>query len=110
MTKPLCVMGKLCIKHRNIIHGKEAEELRCGIEDIIINGREGDHDEWTWQDGLRKLLDTTDAGDSLAYLEAINGSRGCDIEGCEHHANESCPCSHPPGDSGVCAGCNCCDL
>ena len=53
-----------CDYHAGQTHGHEAEELRRGIEDILKNT--------DWKDirsELQRLLDETDARDSLAYLE-----------------------------------------
>jgi hypothetical protein len=53
-----------CARHAGQQHGLEAEELRHGVEDILRNT--------DWKDmraELQRLLDETDARDSLAYLE-----------------------------------------
>lgn len=57
-----CVIGKRCAKHMDSVHGHEAEELRSGIEKIIESG-----DVTVYE--LQRLLDDTDARDSLAFLE-----------------------------------------
>lgn len=70
MRKPVLngcrINGRPCSRHGGVIHGCEAEELRAGIEKLIEIGL-GD-------EGLRgclqRLLDRTDARDSLAFLEA----------------------------------------
>lgn len=50
--------------------GKEAEELRAGIENLIAIRGKGDGDVGDWfVDQLQKLLDETDARDSLKWLE-----------------------------------------
>lgn len=53
-----------CPVHSYATHGKEAEELRQGIERAL---NEEDFDMMA--DDLRRLLDGVDARDSLAYLE-----------------------------------------
>jgi len=75
-----------CPVHSWQRHGKEAEELRKGVEDLLtkvdssVKGRaeicrcEGlavdMYEAYTeLRDGLRSLLETVDARDSLAYLE-----------------------------------------
>lgn len=62
-----------CPEH-GFIHGKEAEELRKGIENIIRKGewRQNTHDVLC---SLQKLLDTVDARDSLAWLESHEDHR-----------------------------------
>lgn len=72
MTKPACpIYSAVCPEH-GFVHGAEAEELRAGIERLI---KEADMDP---DDGVRRtvaselqsLLDSVDARDSLAFLEA----------------------------------------
>jgi hypothetical protein len=46
-----------------MIHGREADELRNGIEDMIESGCRDSR-------ALMHLLERVDARDSLAYLEA----------------------------------------
>lgn len=67
--------GSGCLVH-GVVHGQEAERLRAGIEALLK--REG-QDRWAWEaslelaelrQGLRRLLDDVDAGDSLAHLES----------------------------------------
>lgn len=53
----------MCTVHGNVEHGREAEELRSGIEELI---REGDQVSVTQ---LQRLLDEVDARDSLAFSE-----------------------------------------
>ncbi len=66
--------GIECVMHAWQKHGKEAEELRKGIEDVI-EGWAGLTTGCTQEDvdsilfELRKLVDKVDARDSLAYLE-----------------------------------------
>lgn len=99
-----CVIGVPCEKHHGAVHGREAEELRKGIEKVlaqtVVDGTCPDV-----LDELQRLLDDVDARDSLAFLEATT----CVIAGCLHHAHPDCPCGHPPGTVGACGGCNCCD-
>lgn len=63
-------MSKSCTVHGDVAHGGEAEELRKGIESII--DRAARCARWEMDDvlaALRKLLDETDARDSLAFVE-----------------------------------------
>jgi hypothetical protein len=60
--KHQCVIGKPCAEHDGMVHGKEAEELRRGIEELIAGGGPTTID-------LMRLLERVDARDSLAYLE-----------------------------------------
>lgn len=59
------IKGEGCARHAGQKHGAEAEELRRGIEDILRNT-----DPKYLRTELQRLLDETDARDSLAYLEA----------------------------------------
>lgn len=61
-----CQIGKRCRKHDHQIHGQEAEELRKGIEEFIESGPSSRRSRVA----LRKLLDSIDARDSLAFREA----------------------------------------
>jgi hypothetical protein len=54
-----------CPVHAYQRHGKEAQELRAGIEELLS----GTKLFYSWKDALRALLDRVDARDSLAYLE-----------------------------------------
>jgi len=56
-------IGEECPVHSYAEHGKEAEELRVGIEDAL-----NQPPEWL-ESELRGLLDRVDARDSLAFLE-----------------------------------------
>jgi len=70
-----------CARHADQVHGKEAEELRAGIEQILQNTADFRLGQPTaFEDvpasvivGMRRslqfLLDHIDARDSLAYLE-----------------------------------------
>ena len=58
------VYSSYCAEH-GFIHGREAEELRRGIQEILQSNTS--EDEWDWK--LQDLLDRVDARDSLAYLE-----------------------------------------
>jgi hypothetical protein len=60
-----------CAVHDGSIHGREAEELRSGIEKIIIAGETSADDEQATDvyDALITLLDRVDARDSLAFSE-----------------------------------------
>ena len=63
-----CVVGVPCEKHGGAVHGREAEELRKGIERISkdLADCEDDHDREQVRHALRELLDDVDARDSLA--------------------------------------------
>lgn len=56
-----------------MVHGREAEELRKGIEKILADYPEEPEDgRYTYYDhreALRRLLDEVDARDSLAFSE-----------------------------------------
>lgn len=78
MPKPryrCAINGRPCTEH-DFVHGREAEELRKGIENIIAGKSDiyvnfEDRVDWDEvKDALQRLLDKTDARDSLAYLEA----------------------------------------
>jgi hypothetical protein len=63
-------IGEECPVHHYAKHGKEAEELRQGIDKILMSGLGCfDRDCDQYPDALRELLDKVDARDSLAYLE-----------------------------------------
>lgn len=63
------LVGAECPVHHFAKHGKEAEELRAGIQKMIADGANEDTQAVEVHDELSKLLDEVDAGDSLAYLE-----------------------------------------
>ena len=72
-----CVVGARCDRHGGAIHGKEAEELRSGVEQILRNTADvREHEASFVLPELRKallfLLDHVDARDSLAFREATN--------------------------------------
>jgi hypothetical protein len=58
-----------CPVHGNAVHGKEAEELRAGIELILGDMPEDTED---LQAALQGLIDHTDARDSLVFTENLN--------------------------------------
>jgi hypothetical protein len=60
-----CVIGKPCPEHDNAVHGREAEELRAGIEKLISESAGSSVTDRQ----LHRLLDRTDARDSVAFLE-----------------------------------------
>lgn len=62
-----CTMKNFCLVH-NFTHGKEAEELRVGIQEIVDTCEYYDN----ILDRLQDLLDSVDARDSLGYLETQN--------------------------------------
>jgi hypothetical protein len=70
-----CVVGLPCKKHFDSVHGKEAEELRKGIEQILEEYGAAAPPDDTWHSyqamrrALIRLLDEVDARDSLAFLE-----------------------------------------
>lgn len=75
-----------CPVHADQRHGKEAEELRAGIEDLLKRYEEHNGDETLTEtleayEGLRgdlqALLDDVDARDSLAFLEKKKPKRAC---------------------------------
>lgn len=68
--------GQPCFHHHDVVHGKEAEQLRRGIEALLTapssdypDVREISHSLTDLREGLRKLLDNVDACDSLAFVE-----------------------------------------
>lgn len=72
-----CPIRNVSCPEHGFIHGKEAEELRQGIERLLEkyppatgcdNDPKWDRCDLLWD--LRKLLDRVDARDSLAWLEA----------------------------------------
>lgn len=73
-----CVVGAACDRHGGVVHGREAEELRVGIEQITGNISDVCMtDAFDVLRATRKsltfLLDRTDARDSLAFCEATDG-------------------------------------
>ena len=73
-----CVVGRACVKHGGAVHGREAEELRAGVERLLGNSADGDDEAHIALEELHKalffLLDHVDARDSLAFLEATDKS------------------------------------
>lgn len=65
--------GKPCKDHAGVVHGAEAEELRSGIERIRARNYD---DVGELSDALLRLLDSVDARDSLALLEAVDARNG----------------------------------
>lgn len=67
-----CTVFKDSCAEHGFIHGAEASELREGIEKIIedYGQPENDTHDGALLDDLQRLLDTVDARDSLARLEA----------------------------------------
>jgi hypothetical protein len=109
-----CVVGVSCDRHGGAVHGREAEELRKGIEQCLRNTVDVRSDDAAvvlagFRKSLYFLLDHVDARDSLAFLEATAHATTCALKGCLHHAHPDCPCDHLAGTEGPCAGCNCCD-
>lgn len=67
-----------CVVHALALHGKEAEELRRGIEKILSDyglPETSSHDGLLVKQ-LQRLLDRVDARDSLAYLERRSKKKG----------------------------------
>jgi hypothetical protein len=64
-----------CPVHAYQQHGKEAHELRNGIEKLIAEFSADPCDPVTSED-LQALLDHVDARDSLAYLERATLTKG----------------------------------
>lgn len=73
----VCVIGRPCAKHGDVVHGREAEELRAGVEQILGNTADVREDAAIhvlreMRRALLFLLDHTDARDSLAFQEALD--------------------------------------
>lgn len=74
-----CVVGLPCDQHGGAVHGREAEELRKGIENIIAQTVGDDACPDSARDvlhALQRLLDDVDARDSLVFLEAPAHAEG----------------------------------
>ena len=59
-----CQVGVPCARHKGVVHGQEAEELRKGLEEVLAG--------WDDEDSYRalvSLLERVDARDSLAFGE-----------------------------------------
>jgi len=68
-----CVVGLACERHAEVVHGKEAEELRSGVEQILADMGHRAPSSASFREAsskLRELLDDVDARDSLAFREA----------------------------------------
>ena len=79
-----CVIGIACERHTEAVHGKEAEELRVGIERIVrdMDAFDGDDDALReTREKLSALLDDVDARDSLAFREAAVPSAAASATG-----------------------------
>jgi hypothetical protein len=70
------INGKTC-DECGIVHGKEAEELRCAVEELIASYSRRStycHDDELKApevaERLQELLDNVDARDALAYVNA----------------------------------------
>lgn len=75
MSGPKCTVYRQRCNAHHCIHGGEAEELRSAIEKLIEEAHE-DGDEFRISTGrLQRLLDSVDARDSLAFLEAGDRTR-----------------------------------
>lgn len=71
-SKERCpIRGRYCSEH-GFVHGHEAEALRSGIENLMVTKSEPtrDHGFAVNVVDLQKLLDSVDARDSLAFVEA----------------------------------------
>lgn len=80
-----CLIGVACDKHGGEIHGREAEELRAGVEQIINTVAQVHDDDSLFGLGetrraLIVLLDRVDARDSLAFREATDGADDVDAK------------------------------
>lgn len=75
MARPCAISAKPCARH-GYAHGQEAEELRAGVEKIL-----GNSNKVAPVAELQRLLDKTDARDSLAYLEAKARNRAQNFKG-----------------------------
>lgn len=65
-----CSFGSRCEEHGGIVHGREAEELRKGIEFLIEKVSVKSLGVlYVSKNELEKLLDRVDARDSLAFVE-----------------------------------------
>jgi hypothetical protein len=78
-----CVIGLPCKRHGGVVHGREAEELREGIEKILeeygATPADVPYEHEDYEDlrrALRRLLDDVDARDSLVLLEAAEAEVG----------------------------------
>lgn len=78
-----CPMQMRTCSVHGFVHGNEAEQLRAGIEKMMGDpGASGiylnceDRTDWDQvTEALQKLLDNTDAHDSLAFLENQDRAR-----------------------------------
>ena len=68
-----CPIRNVSCPEHGFIHGKEAEELREGIESILQSRDEYTAGAEDILEDLRMLLDRVDARDSLAWREAGGG-------------------------------------
>jgi len=72
-----CVVGIPCNRHAEEIHGREAEELRVGVERILRDMGETSPSSSAFREtrkNLSALLDDVDARDSLAFRETQSTS------------------------------------
>jgi len=69
---PKCTVYKNYCSVHEFRHGAEAEELREGIENLLKDSDCFDKNKANkyWIGKLRDLLESVDARDSVAYLEA----------------------------------------
>jgi hypothetical protein len=84
LTKNTCPLrDEFCPEH-DFVHGREAEELREGIKDLLEDG-DDDDEAGVLRRGLSKLLDKVDARDSVAWLDANkrkqNAARDASVSG-----------------------------
>ncbi len=69
-----------CARHAGVSHGKEAEELRSGIEKLLKEAEAdaiGSRTVGVYP--LQRLLDEVDARDSLAHLEAQDAAASAEL-------------------------------
>jgi hypothetical protein len=71
-----CMVGRTCAKHGGAVHGREAEELRAGVERLLDDTADSEGEPQLALEELHKslffLLDHVDARDGLAFLEATD--------------------------------------
>ncbi len=66
-----CPIRNVYCDEHDFVHGREAEELRSGVENLIRNSNGGK----VSTRALQRLLDRVDARDSLAWREASDDGK-----------------------------------
>lgn len=101
-----CVVGVPCERHFGSVHGREAEELRAGVERILENTSTVRTEDAPFvlaelRKTLLRLLDHIDARDSLAFREAddvcCDDCSGTGFAQTETLPNASCVPCHGTG-------------